>query len=74
MSPDLALVLGSVVAFFAIPALVSAFSDSRAPRAAALMIMIAGGLIAWALTSKPGGYTLDELPEVFMTVTRGLLG
>ncbi|EDZ41155.1 MAG: hypothetical protein P8P65_01885 [Planktotalea sp.] len=74
MNPDLALVLGVVIAGFSIPAIVSAFSDSRAPRAASLMVLLGGALIAWALTTKPGGYTLEQIPDVFIKVTRALLG
>lgn len=74
MSHDLALVLGLVIAGFAIPAIVSAFSDSRTPRAASLMVMLGGGLIAWAVMGKPGGYTLENIPEVFIQVTRSLFG
>ena len=74
MSHDLALVLGLIIAGFSIPAIVSAFSDSRAPRAAALMVLIGGGLVAWAVMEKPGGYTMDQIPEVFMKVTRDLIG
>ena len=74
MNPDLALVLGVVIAGFSIPAIVSAFSDSRAPRAASLMVLLGGALIAWALATKPGGYTLEQIPDVFIKVTRALLG
>ena len=55
MSYDLALVLGIVISGFSIPAIVSAFSDSRAPRAASLMVLLGGGLVAWAVIEKPGG-------------------
>lgn len=74
MSYDLALVLGIVIAGFSIPAIVSAFSDSRAPRAAPLMVLMGGGLIAWAVMEKPGGYTMDQIPGVFMKVVRDLVG
>lgn len=73
MSYDLALVLGTVISIFAIPAIVSAFSDGRTPRAPALMILIGGGLLVWALMGKPGGYTLDQLPEVFIGVVQDFL-
>ncbi|MGB7316810.1 MAG: hypothetical protein WBC85_02485 [Planktotalea sp.] len=74
MSYDLALVLGLVIAGFSIPAIVSAFSDNRTPRAAAITVMLGGGLIVWAVMGKPGGYTLDQIPEIFVKVTRDLIG
>lgn len=74
MSYDMALVIGLIISVFAIPAAVSAFSDGRVPRAAALVIMLGGGLTAWAITQKPSGYTLNEIPEVFIKVTRDVIG
>lgn len=74
MSYDLALVLGLIITGFSIPAIVSAFSDGRVPRAAALVVMLGGGLLAWAVTQKPGGYTMDQIPEVFIKVTRDVIG
>ncbi|MFP4273631.1 MAG: hypothetical protein ACLFRU_01285 [Paracoccaceae bacterium] len=73
MDPDLALVIGLVVAVFAIPGIVSALSDGRPPRAAAFSVMVAGGLVAWALIAKPGGYRLDEVPEAVIAVLGRLL-
>lgn len=68
MDPDLALVLGLVVVVFSIPSILSAFSDSRAPRASALTILIGGGLIVYAMQASAGGYTLQEIPKVFTRV------
>ncbi|THH36803.1 hypothetical protein E4Z66_07610 [Aliishimia ponticola] len=68
MQPDLALVLGIILATFSIPSVISAMSDSRAPRASAVSILIAGGLILWALRTQPGGYTWPDIPEVFVRV------
>ena len=45
MDTDMALILGLVLAAFSVPSMVSAYSDGRAPRASALTILIAGGLI-----------------------------
>ena len=74
MNPDLALVLGVVIAGFSIPAIVSAFSDSRAPRAAPLVGWLGAALIAGGLATKPRGYPLEQIPDVFIKVTRALLG
>ncbi|KIN62441.1 50S ribosomal protein L35 [Sulfitobacter noctilucicola] len=68
MDPDLALSLGLVVAAFSIPSILSALSDRRAPRASALTVLIGGALILYAMQNKPGGYTLSQVPDVFVGV------
>lgn len=73
MQPDIALVVGLVLAMFAIPSIISAFSDSRAPRGSAITVLIAGGLVLYALQNQPGGYRMDEIPEVFVRVLADLL-
>ncbi|MFK7751945.1 MAG: hypothetical protein AB8B51_05300 [Sedimentitalea sp.] len=68
MDADLALTLGLIVAAFSIPSVLSALSDRRAPRASAVTVLIGGALILYAVTVKPGGYTLDRVPDVFFSV------
>jgi len=68
MDTDLALVLGLIVAAFSIPSIVSSFSDRRTPRASMVLILIAGALILFALISKPGGYSIEQIPDVFFGV------
>lgn len=68
MNADLYLVIGLVVVAFTIPAIIGAFSEGRAPRAAAIMVMIGGGLIALAVYQTPGGYQIADLPDVFVRV------
>lgn len=68
MDPDLSLVLGIIIGGFSIPSILSAISDSRAPRASALTILIAGGLILYATQNKPGGVVLAEIPDIFVNV------
>ena len=64
MDPDTTLVVGMVMAVLAIPAIVSALSDGRAPRAAAIMAILAGGLMVYAINEKEGGYRIKDLPDV----------
>ncbi len=68
MDPDLALSLGLVVGAFSVPSILSALSDKRAPRASAVTILIGGALILYASQSKPNGYALEEIPDVFVKV------
>ncbi len=68
MDADLALILGLVVAAFSVPSVLSAISDGRSPRASMLTILIAGGLVLFAISTKPGGYTLSQVPDVFFAV------
>ncbi|NEY89914.1 hypothetical protein [Tabrizicola oligotrophica] len=68
MDTDLMLVLGLAVIVLAIPALLAAFSESRPPRMAALMVLVGGILLALALTQKPSGYAFAEVPDVIMRV------
>jgi len=68
MDHDLALVIGLIIGIFSVPAVVSAFSDRRAPRIAAVVLIVGGGLAAWAITQKPGGYTISEVPDVVVRV------
>jgi hypothetical protein len=68
MDPDLFLVIGLALAVLTIPSLLAAYSESRAPRAAAIVVLVAGVLIVIALTNKPGGYTIGEIPDVIFRV------
>ena len=68
MDPDLMLVIGLVVGVFSIPSIMGALADGRVPRAAAIAVLISGGLIALAVNEKPGGYTIDAIPDVFVDV------
>ncbi len=73
MDPDLALTLGAIVAMFSIPAALSAIGDRRAPRAPAVTILIAGGLVLYALGTKPGGYRIDQIPDALVGTLAGIL-
>jgi hypothetical protein len=71
---DLILVIGIVIGVMAIPALLAAYSESRAPRTGAILVLIAGVLLAVALSRKGGGYSIDEIPNIFMLVIKRYLG
>lgn len=68
MDADLAMTIGLVFGVLAIPAVVGAITDGRAPRLAAALFAISGGGILYALLTKPGGYALTDLPGVVLSV------
>jgi len=70
---DLAMVVGIVLAVLSIPSILSAVTDRRSPRASAITILIAGGLIVFALRENPGRYSFENLPEVFVSVAADFL-
>ncbi len=68
MDADFILVVGLTLALFSIPSIMSAFSDNRAPRVAAIVLIVGGALSVYAIINKPGGYTLAEIPDIFVQV------
>ena len=68
MDTDLLLVMGLILAGFSVPSILSAITDGRAPRASAITILIAGGLVLYAIQTSPGAYTLQSVPDVFVRV------
>jgi len=65
---DLFFVLGVVIAALSLPSILGAISEGRAPRAAAILVMIGGGLILLAVYQRPGLYSLQSTPEAFVRV------
>ena len=68
MQPDVFLIIGLILTVFSIPAMLSAFVDGRAPRASAIVLLIGGALVWLAIEQKPGGYTIQDIPEAFVRV------
>ncbi|NEX46220.1 hypothetical protein [Pseudotabrizicola algicola] len=73
MDSDLMFVIGAILMALAIPSIFSALSDSRPPRAAAIIVLIGGTLIVIALNQKPGGVALSQVPDIFFRVIGRLL-
>lgn len=68
MDPDLIFIIGLVLGVFSIPSILSALSDGHAPRVAAITIIASGLMVFWAVGNKPGGYDINEIPNVFVQV------
>ena len=74
MDHDLFLTIGLIVAVFSVPSVISAISDGRTPRVAAIVLVVSGGLVAYAVTQKPGGYSIDQVPNVIVNVIARFVG
>jgi hypothetical protein len=68
MDTDLMLVVGLVLCVLAIPSLLGAYSEGRAPRAGAILVLVGGVLLVIALSKNPKGYTFAEIPNVVVKV------
>lgn len=68
---DLIMVLGVCIFALAFPAMVGAFSRGDPPRAAMLAIFAGGVMMVFANAQRPGGYSVAEMPEVFVRVISG---
>ncbi|EBA05349.1 50S ribosomal protein L35 [Rhodobacteraceae bacterium HTCC2150] len=56
-----------------IPGLISTFSEGRSIRFSGLSFLASVGLVAYAYTQKPGGYQIDEIPDVIVRVIGQLI-
>ncbi|MFV0491970.1 MAG: hypothetical protein ACK5M4_09140 [Pseudorhodobacter sp.] len=74
MDPDFLLVIGILLAVFAIPAMLSAYAEGMKPRGGAVTALLAAGLILLAFQQKPGGYDLPDIPNAFYRVIAQILG
>ncbi|MAO27687.1 hypothetical protein [Roseovarius sp.] len=73
MNTDIALVTGLVMVVLSIPAIFSAFSEGRAPRVAAVLLVVGGVMVVWAMHGKPGGIRLEEIPAAVVRVVAMVL-
>ena len=68
---DLIMVLGVCIFGLAFPAMVGAFSRGAPPRAAMLAIFAGGVMMVYANSMRPGGYSVAEMPDLFVKVITG---
>ncbi|MGR3289637.1 MAG: hypothetical protein ACU0C9_00360 [Paracoccaceae bacterium] len=68
MNNDFILVLGVIIGAMAFPSLLSAFSASRPPRAALLLLVVGGALVSWAVYQQPNTYSVEDVPKLFLEV------
>jgi hypothetical protein len=68
MDADTTFVISLVLGILSVPAIVSAISDGRTPRVATVVVMLAGGLMVYAINEKEGGYSFGDIPKVIYRV------
>jgi len=73
MTNEFILVFGIVIGVLTIPSMFRAAIDGNPPRAAALAVVVAGGMIVYAVYNTPGGFAVNELPDMFTRVVKSFL-
>jgi len=68
INSDLLLVVGLVLGALSLPSMISAFTDGRSPRMAAVLVVAATILIFLAIDGRPGGYAWADIPDAFVRV------
>ncbi|MFW2589297.1 hypothetical protein [Sagittula sp. SSi028] len=67
MDPDTALISGAFLLILSVPSLLAAWANERFPFVGLLLLIGGLGLGIWAW-QETGGYTADQMPEVFFRV------
>lgn len=68
---DLIMCIGVLALFMAFPAAVGSFSRGAPPTMALLALALGGSMIVYANASRPGGYSVAEMPQLFLKVLTG---
>ncbi|MFQ6551331.1 hypothetical protein AAD018_003185 [Aestuariibius insulae] len=68
MTPDLFMCIGVLAILASIPAIFGSIKDGEAPRLAALVLLFGAATVYYAISQRPGGYTLEEIPQAFVNV------
>jgi hypothetical protein len=72
MNPDILLTLGVLLLIPTIPMIFNGLKEGVAPRFAFVMILFSCGLIAGAFLNRPGGYTVNEVPEIMIATIKSV--
>lgn len=68
MDTDLVLTAGILILALSLPALLSAWAESRLSRLGVAMVAAAVGMIAWAVYAAPTPYALEDIPQAMLGV------
>lgn len=73
VDPDILICLGVFLLVLSVPSLIAAIVDRRPPRVAALMAIVAAGLIVYTVQTYPGAYTIRDVPDAFIRVAAKII-
>ena len=68
MDTDLILTMGIVLLVLSFPSLLSAWVEGNPPRLGSVMLIVALGMILTAVLNEPGGYDLNQVPTVMISI------
>ena len=68
MDADLALILGIIIGGFCSMNFADFFVFFNTQTLIELLILIPGSLVLFAMMTHPGGYSIEQLPDVFFGV------
>lgn len=72
MENDLLLVVGLIFVALVFPTTVSAFSYGHSATVPVMCAVIGFGLILYVNMTTPGGYPVEEMPQVVVRVVKGI--
>ena len=70
---EIPLAVGLVLLVLAGIALAGALIEGRPPRVAAVVLVVAGGLVIWAVRSAGRPLTWEDIPLSFVALAAGIL-
>ena len=68
MDTDLILTLGIVLMVLTLPSLLAAWVEGRVPRVGAILLITSFAMIIAAVSTRPGGYAINDIPGVMLAV------
>ncbi|MCT4559213.1 MAG: hypothetical protein N4A61_14280 [Pelagimonas sp.] len=71
MDPDITMITGLGLALLAIPSMIDAWADRRVPYVASALLVLAGGMVAYAVQVL--GLPLTEAPDALYRVVGRIL-
>ncbi|EBA10353.1 hypothetical protein [Sagittula stellata] len=74
LDPKTALVMGMLLVVLSLPALISAWTDRRAPVVGTILLFGGCALGTWAWRAQEGGFRLDQIPDIVYGVIGQVIG